>query len=55
MLEADMEEKDIKSVVREKYGNIAATSGSCCSAASCCGDGFLSFRWGSGLAIQKTN
>jgi SAM-dependent methyltransferase len=34
-----MEEKDIKSVVREKYGNIAAASGSCCSTASCCGDG----------------
>jgi arsenite methyltransferase len=32
-----MEEKDIKSIVREKYGNIAATSGSCCSTASCCG------------------
>lgn len=32
-----MEEKDIKSVVREKYGNIAATSGSCCPSASCCG------------------
>ncbi|HEX9157145.1 MAG TPA: arsenite methyltransferase [Syntrophales bacterium] len=31
-----MEEKDIKSVVREKYGNIAATSGSCCRSASCC-------------------
>jgi SAM-dependent methyltransferase len=31
-----MEEKDIKSVVREKYGNIAATSGSCCPSASCC-------------------
>jgi arsenite methyltransferase len=34
-----MEEKDIKSVVREKYGNIAATSGSCCSTASCCVNG----------------
>ena len=34
-----MEEKDIKNVVREKYGNIAAASGSCCSTASCCGDG----------------
>jgi len=33
-----MNEKDIKEVVREKYGSIAATSGSCCSAASCCGD-----------------
>ncbi len=32
-----MEEKDIKSVVREKYGNIAATSGSCCRSVSCCG------------------
>ena len=32
-----MEEKDIKKVVREKYGNIAATSGSCCPSASCCG------------------
>ena len=32
-----MEEKDIKTVVREKYGNIAATSGSCCPSASCCG------------------
>ena len=32
-----MEEKDIKSVVREKYGKIAATSGSCCPSASCCG------------------
>ena len=32
-----MEEKDMKSVVREKYGNIAATSGSCCPSASCCG------------------
>jgi SAM-dependent methyltransferase len=31
-----MEEKDIKSVVREKYGNIAATSGSCCRSVSCC-------------------
>jgi len=32
-----MEEKDIKSIVREKYGTIAATSGSCCPSASCCG------------------
>jgi arsenite methyltransferase len=32
-----MEEKDIKNVVREKYGKIAATSGSCCPSASCCG------------------
>lgn len=32
-----MEEKDIKSVVREKYGAIAATGGSCCPSASCCG------------------
>jgi arsenite methyltransferase len=32
-----MDEKDIKSVVREKYGNIAAASGSCCPSASCCG------------------
>ncbi len=32
-----MEETDIKSVVREKYGNIAATSGTCCPSASCCG------------------
>jgi len=32
-----MEEKDIKIIVREKYGNIAATSGSCCPSASCCG------------------
>ncbi|MGE5800087.1 MAG: arsenite methyltransferase, partial [Syntrophaceae bacterium] len=31
-----MEEKDIKSVVREKYGNIAAASGSCCRSVSCC-------------------
>src|SRR5512136_318526 len=31
-----MEEKDIKSVVRKKYGNIAATSGSCCRSVSCC-------------------
>jgi SAM-dependent methyltransferase len=34
-----MEEKDIKNVVREKYGKIAAASGSCCSTASRCGDG----------------
>jgi len=32
-----MEEKDIKSIVREKYGTIAAASGSCCPSASCCG------------------
>ncbi len=32
-----MEGKDIKDIVREKYGNIAAASGSCCSATSCCG------------------
>jgi SAM-dependent methyltransferase len=32
-----MEGKDIKDVVREKYGTIAATSGSCCPSASCCG------------------
>ena len=32
-----MEEKDIKDVVREKYGKIAATSGTCCPSASCCG------------------
>ena len=32
-----MEEKDIKSIVREKYGTIAATSRSCCPSASCCG------------------
>ncbi|MCU0554867.1 MAG: arsenite methyltransferase [Syntrophales bacterium] len=32
-----MEEKDIKSIVREKYGTIAATSGSCCPSSSCCG------------------
>jgi len=31
-----MEEKDIKNIVREKYGKIAATSGSCCPSASCC-------------------
>jgi arsenite methyltransferase len=29
--------KEIKEIVREKYGQIAATSGSCCSSASCCG------------------
>jgi len=32
-----MEVKDIKSIVREKYGTIAATGGSCCPSASCCG------------------
>lgn len=32
-----MKNNDIKSVVREKYGNIAAASGSCCPSASCCG------------------
>ena len=32
-----MEEKDIKSIVREKYGTIAAAGGSCCPSASCCG------------------
>mgnify|MGYP001104984186 FL=1 len=32
-----MVEKDIKSIVREKYGTIAATSGSCCPSSSCCG------------------
>lgn len=32
-----MEENDIKIVVREKYGKIAATSGTCCPSASCCG------------------
>lgn len=32
-----MKDNDIKSVVREKYGNIAAASGSCCPSASCCG------------------
>ena len=32
-----MEGKDIKDIVREKYGSIAATSGSCCPSASCCG------------------
>jgi len=32
-----MEEKYIKRIVREKYGSIAATSGSCCPSASCCG------------------
>ena len=32
-----MVEKDIKNIVREKYGNIAATSGSCCRSVSCCG------------------
>ncbi|NPV04128.1 MAG: arsenite methyltransferase [Syntrophaceae bacterium] len=32
-----MDEKDIKSIVREKYGSIAAASGSCCPSASCCG------------------
>jgi arsenite methyltransferase len=32
-----MEEKDIKNVVREKYGKIAATSGTCCPSTSCCG------------------
>ena len=32
-----MEDNDIKSIVREKYGNIAAASGSCCPSASCCG------------------
>ena len=37
-----MEEKDIKNVVREKYGKIADTSGSCCPSASCCGEpGFI--------------
>lgn len=33
-----MEGKDIKEAVREKYGNIAAASGSCCSAASSCSE-----------------
>jgi SAM-dependent methyltransferase len=32
-----MEGKDIKNIVREKYGTIAAASGSCCPSASCCG------------------
>ena len=32
-----MKDNDIKSIVREKYGNIAAASGSCCPSASCCG------------------
>ncbi len=32
-----MEGKDIKDIVREKYGNIAAAGGSCCPSASCCG------------------
>lgn len=32
-----MEVKDIKSIVRAKYGTIAATGGSCCPSASCCG------------------
>ena len=32
-----MEGKDIKDIVREKYGTIAAASGSCCPSASCCG------------------
>lgn len=29
--------KDIKDIVREKYGTIAAASGSCCPSATCCG------------------
>ncbi len=41
-----MDEKDIKNVVREKYGQIDATSGSCCSTASCCGDGNVPARMG---------
>lgn len=32
-----MEGKDIKNIAREKYGTIAAASGSCCPSASCCG------------------
>ena len=32
-----MEGKDIKDIVREKYGTIAAAPGSCCPSASCCG------------------
>jgi arsenite methyltransferase len=48
-----MEEKDIKSVVREKYGNIAATSGSCCSAASCCGDGISLVQVGQRIGYSE--
>ncbi len=48
-----MEEKDIKNVVREKYGQIAATSGSCCSSASCCGDGTSLVRMGQRIGYSE--
>jgi SAM-dependent methyltransferase len=48
-----MDEKDIKNVVREKYGQIAATSGSCCSTASCCGDGNVLARMGQRIGYSE--
>jgi SAM-dependent methyltransferase len=48
-----MEEKDIKNLVREKYGQIAATSGSCCSSASCCGDGTSLVQMGQRIGYSE--
>ncbi len=48
-----MEEKDIKIIVREKYGQIAATSGSCCSTASCCGEGSALVRMGQRVGYSE--
>lgn len=48
-----MEEKDIKNVVREKYGKIAATAGTCCSATSCCGDGISLVQVGKRIGYSE--
>ncbi len=48
-----MEEKDIKSIVREKYGNIAAVSGSCCPTASCCGEGSSLVQMGQRIGYSE--
>jgi len=50
-----MEETAIKNVVREKYGKIAATSGSCCSTASCCGDGNSLVQMGQRIGYSETD
>jgi arsenite methyltransferase len=48
-----MQEKDIKDIVREKYGNIASGAGSCCSATSCCGDGNALVQMGQRIGYSE--
>ncbi len=48
-----MEETDRINVVREKYGNIAAGGGPCCSTTSCCGDGNSLLQMGQRIGYSE--